>query len=166
MSFTGGLYDRDPQDYDNDALVVHMGCFDVPDAPADEAGGKQPSDSEPESPKPSVTAAGRVELVLPGSRARGRSPTKQVRMKLHLFSIAAPGMRRRPENTQDLSRVLSWADPVRVKAGWKQKQKGYFEAPGARHWRCSRHTYSSSTHACRLLVLQMQQHCSYTPHCT
>lgn len=37
VSFTGGLFsDREPQDYDNDAIVVHMGCFNVPDAYKDE----------------------------------------------------------------------------------------------------------------------------------
>lgn len=50
--------------------------------------------------------------------------------KLHLYSIAAPGMRRWPENTQDLSVALSWADPVNMKPGWVQLQNGYWQAPG------------------------------------
>jgi len=57
----------------------------------------------------------------------------RTRQKLHLYSIAAPGMRRPPEVTQDLSRVLGWAEPVKMKPGWKQIQKGYFEAPGEVH---------------------------------
>lgn len=40
LSFTGGLWGREPQDYDNDAIAVHMGCFDVPNAPVDDLTGQ------------------------------------------------------------------------------------------------------------------------------
>jgi hypothetical protein len=76
-----------------------------------------------------------VHLLLPwpalaGGRPRSRSANKQVLQKLHLYSIAAPGMRRRPESTQELTRVLGWADSITPKPGWVLVQKGYFDAPG------------------------------------
>jgi hypothetical protein len=56
-------------------------------------------------------------------------------------------MRRRPEMTQDLSRVLGWAEPVKMKPGWKQIQKGYFEAPGQRRARHQRGIFASYSRA-------------------
>lgn len=217
MSFSGGLFGaREPQDYDNDAIMVHMGCFDVPDAHIDEHAGElitrlsvvslynhvssptlqidahqhvrqcsrreyksicglrmappmlitnewareipgcsrccavhpalyqqcglctataggQSSDSESDNP---TAKEGGLEVTLvsrTASKARMARIARRraLRHKLHLYSIAAPGMRKWPDasHCQGLSRRLCWADPVNVKPGWQQTQKGYFEAP-------------------------------------
>lgn len=139
---TGGLLDREPQDYDSDAICCHMGAFLVPDAPVDAApddasasGKPQPhaSSEPPDLPKAAAAAAPATELQLlltSFSNAR-KSCHKVEQQQLHLYSIAAPGMRLPPQSTHDLSQLLGWAEPVRMKPGWLQVQKGYFEAPGA-----------------------------------
>ena len=54
------------------------------------------------------------------------------RQKMHLYSIASPGMRRQPEDREGLGiqeQEEGWSEPVNMRAGWVQTQKGYFEAP-------------------------------------
>jgi hypothetical protein len=148
LSFTGGLLDRDPQDYDNDAIVCHMGAFVVPDAPVDAApedvsatgDGKDTARQSsitptmlPKSAVAAVAAAGapaELELLLATDRGRNQRHRRE-QQQLHLYTIAAPGMRRPPQSMHDLARVLGWAEPVRSKPGWLQVQKSYFSAPGA-----------------------------------
>jgi hypothetical protein len=60
--------------------------------------------------------------------------------QLHLYSIASPGMRRWPDNTQDLGAALAWAEPVNMKPGWAQLQKGFFQAPGGNGQTAGNHT--------------------------
>lgn len=148
LSFTGGLLDREPQDYDNDAIVCHMGAFVVSDAPVDATPedvsashdgkdtGRQSSITPtmlPKSAAAAVAAAAGAELELLLATGRGQPGRhRHEQQQLHLYTIAAPGMRRPPQSTHDLARVLGWAEPVRVKPGWLQVQKSYFSAPGAR----------------------------------
>jgi hypothetical protein len=94
---------------------------------------------------PAAAAAGdksqaNLELLLVGSRVQRTHSGKQKAgagkkslqvQQLHLYSIASPGMRRWPDNTQDLGAALAWAEPVNMKPGWVQLQKGFFQAPGA-----------------------------------
>jgi hypothetical protein len=147
LSFTGGLLDREPQDYDNDAIVCHMGAFVVPDAPVDVTpedvsasnGGKDTArqfsitqTTLPKAAASAVAAAGasaELELLLATDRGRNQRH-RQEQQQLHLYTIAAPGMRRPPQSTNDLAQVLGWAEPVRSKPGWLQVQKSYFSAPG------------------------------------
>jgi len=51
-------------------------------------------------------------------------------MHLQLYSVAAPKMRQLPQTTNQLQSCTAWMQPVRVKPGWVQVQKDYFQAPG------------------------------------
>lgn len=63
------------------------------------------------------------------SAGRAVAPTRKHRM-LHLYAVAAPGMRRVPTSTRDIAQALSWGAPVQLKRRWTKVQKGYFDAPG------------------------------------
>jgi hypothetical protein len=68
---------------------------------------------------------------------RQRKRQKEEQQLLHVYSIAAPGMRRSAESTQELAACAAWSVAVNIKRGWRQKQKGFFEAPGeprTHHW--------------------------------
>lgn len=113
-----------------------MGCFEVPAASvANDLGRHNSIDLMPTSPSPESKS--RIELVVPKSAsavqaARSEKPQLQQQRKqqLHLYSIAAPGMRHSSQNMQELSQLMAWADAVNMRPGWVQVQKGYFEAPG------------------------------------
>jgi hypothetical protein len=183
-SFSSPLPEDEPQDYEHDAIVVHMGRFaaETPLPPG------QPDEAKPASAQLQQQQQGRkgklaleqlstkavdgegegtadgtadgtaaaappasqkrgksepnLELLFVGSRvqrtqsskqgaAAARSKAQQLQIQqLHLYSIACPGMRRWPDNTQDLGAALAWAEPVNMKPGWAQLQKGFFQAPG------------------------------------
>lgn len=130
---------REPHDFDNEAVALHMGTFEVP-CTADEAkticqSGSGP-EQEPTASAASATAqpAGRqqhkqkqvpVGVCSMGAARKGSGCTKQ----LHLYSLAAPGMRRVPKAAYEYS-TMGWALPVRVQPTWVKAQKGYFDAPG------------------------------------
>jgi hypothetical protein len=61
---------------------------------------------------------------------RRQKRQKEEQQLLHVYSIAAPGMRRSPEGAQELAACAAWSAAVNMKRGWRQKQKGFFEAPG------------------------------------
>lgn len=140
QSFSSDVLAQDHQDYDNDAIVVHMGCFEVPAPNADDSsGGHGTTDSLLAAMQPSADS--QIELVVPraAAAAAARSSAKQggkhaqpqAKQQLHLYSVAAPGMRQRASSTEQLSRILSWSDAVNMRPGWVQVQKGFWEAPGA-----------------------------------
>jgi hypothetical protein len=190
-SFSSPLPEDEPQDYEHDAIVVHMGRFaaETPlppgqlpsstleedaaaaDAAAAKARHKSPGrrdDSDSKGNKDSktaapaaveaaaavtaaaagvpaskveaaagITAAGLpqkseadLELLFAAKKGAGGSKKVLQVQQLHLYSIASPGMRRWPDNTQDLGAALAWAEPVNMKPGWVQLQKGFFQAPG------------------------------------
>jgi hypothetical protein len=181
-SFSSPLPEDEPQDYEHDAIVVHMGRFaaetplppgqlpsstleeDAAAANAAKAKGRNKSPGKRDTnSKDTVATADAVAAdgAVPASRADGQTgqpgqtaitaaltqkseadlkllfaakkdaskKTLQVQ-QLHLYSIASPGMRRWPDNTQDLGAALAWAEPVNMKPGWAQLQKGFFQAPG------------------------------------
>lgn len=161
-SFSSAAQLPDIQDYDNDALVVHMGAFEPPAGPQNQPhthskhvaaeGLGATSDSSPPS-TPSAAAdehdavhplrskdtadagaelVGAVDLVKHKAAARGSGARKQ--KVVHLYAVAAPGMRRVPTSTRDMMQCLSWAAPVELKRQWAQVQKGYFDAPGRLCW--------------------------------
>ncbi|WIA30200.1 hypothetical protein OEZ86_000292, partial [Tetradesmus obliquus] len=141
QSFSSDALAQDHQDYDNDAIVVHMGCFEVPAPNADDSsGGHGTTNSLLAAMQPSADS--QIELVVPraAAAAAARSSAKQggkhaqpqAKQQLHLYSVAAPGMRQRASSTEQLSRILSWSDAVNMRPGWVQVQKGFWEAPGAR----------------------------------
>jgi hypothetical protein len=184
-SFSSPLPEDEPQDYEHDAIVVHMGRFaaETPLPPGQKAkpagvqqqqgrkgrlGLKQLSKKAVEGEGEGCSTADGAAAGPPASQKRGKSEpdlellfvgsrvqrtqsskqgaaassskgaatkkdaskkTLQVQ-QLHLYSIASPGMRRWPDNTQDLGAALAWAEPVNMKPGWAQLQKGFFQAPG------------------------------------
>uniref|UniRef100_A0A383VLE1 Guanylate cyclase domain-containing protein n=1 Tax=Tetradesmus obliquus TaxID=3088 RepID=A0A383VLE1_TETOB len=211
-SFSSPLPEDEPQDYEHDAIVVHMGRFaaETPLAPgqpqaaasskeddtkatgdqqqqqqqqgwkgleklgrslkgrsskADGAGGEDgaaAAAAAAAAPAAPAAAAARgksepnMELLFVGnskdqriqSGKKGAAASKaslQVQ-QLHLYSIASPGMRRWPEHTQDLGAALAWAEPVNMKRGWAQLQKGFFQAPGARKMDLSPSAQQSTNH--------------------
>lgn len=123
---------QDAQDYDADAIVVHMGCFEVPLL----------SEADDSKDRASAAPQGKVELVIDGGRTKSISGVEPVtkertaaggslrKVQMQLYSVAAPGMRKQPETTQELAHYKGWCEPVNVKSGWLQVQKGYFDAPG------------------------------------
>ena len=160
---------RDIQDYDNDALVVHMGAFESPTEPHFHPTAKkqqqqqqQETGATSDSSRPSTPASGAGDaghlsdqdaaaagdkLVEPSAaaakgqadsnkavqgRAGGRSGGHLPRRRkvLHLYAVAAPGMRRAATTTLAMSQCESWAAPVELKLKWRKVQKGYFDAPG------------------------------------
>lgn len=134
LSFSSDAGGQDAQDYDNDALVVHMGSFEVPalSLPDDSPTGKSPA-----------AQRGSIELVIESGRSRSITKLEKDADRqavaaaasvepLQLYSVAAPGMRKPPENTQDLVHYKGWCEPVNMKTGWVKVQKGYFDAPGMR----------------------------------
>jgi len=173
-SFTSQQLTRDIQDYDNDALVVHMGAFEPPpeadhrrarrnrapqevpgttsdsSLPSTTASGTGDDAEAPSGPVASkdVAAAGDT-VVKPAAAAaaaagkaegkagtgngavalRGAVGARRPRV-LHLYAVAAPGMRRVPGTTRDITQCLSWGAPVELKRRWTKVQKGYFDAPG------------------------------------
>jgi hypothetical protein len=133
LSFSSDVLAADHQDYDNDAIVVHMGCFEIPAPSTDDSSNHGGINTSVTGMHPSADS--RIELVVPRSAeaaARsGKHSSQQPKMQLHLYSVAAPGMRQRPSSTEQLSRLLSWSDPVNMRPGWVQLQKGFWEAPGA-----------------------------------
>jgi hypothetical protein len=183
-SFTSPLPEDEPQDYEHDAIVVHMGRFaaETPLPPGQPDEDKAASEQQQQGRKGKLAlkrhpikagaevaaevsstangtadctaAAGppagqkrgksepNLELLFVGSRvqrtqsskqgaAASRSKVVQLQVQqLHLYSIASPGMRRWPDTTQDLGAALAWAEPVNMKPGWAQLQKGFFQAPG------------------------------------
>jgi hypothetical protein len=191
-SFSSPLPEDEPQDYEHDAIVVHMGRFaaETPlppglpsstleeDAAAADAAkakgrhkspgrrdGKESKDTEvKDSNTAPVTAEGAAAAAAGTAAAAAAVPASQADgaagaaaaltrrseadlqllfaakkgagkkalqvQQLHLYSIASPGMRRWPDNTQDLGAALAWAEPVNMKPGWVQLQKGFFQAPG------------------------------------
>jgi hypothetical protein len=140
QSFSSDVLAQDHQDYDNDAIVVHMGCFEVP-APntEDASAGNSTENNLLATMQPSADS--QIELVVPRSAAAaaarsGKHSSKlaqpQAKQQLHLYSVAAPGMRQRPSSTEQLTRFLSWSDAVNMRPGWVQVQKGFWEAPGTR----------------------------------
>jgi hypothetical protein len=180
-SFSSPLPEDEPQDYEHDAIVVHMGRFaaetplpsgqaaaassseDTKPAPdqqqqqgkagksgksgkekraskADEPGGNVGNTSDgAAAPVADEKSAANLELLFVGSRVQRTQSCKKAASKkvlqvqqLHLYSIASPGMRRWPDNTQDLGAALAWAESVNLKPGWVQLQKGFFQAPGER----------------------------------
>jgi hypothetical protein len=124
----------DHQDYDNDAIVVHMGCFEVPAPSGDDSSNQGGINTSITAMHPSADS--QIELVVPRSAAAaaaarsGKHSSQQPKQQLHLYSVAAPGMRQRPSSTEQLLRLLSWSDPVNMRPGWVQLQKGFWEAPG------------------------------------
>ncbi|WIA21067.1 hypothetical protein OEZ85_005388 [Tetradesmus obliquus] len=212
-SFSSPLPEDEPQDYEHDAIVVHMGRFaaETPLAPgqpqaatsskeddtkatgdqqqqqqqqqgwkgleklgrslkgrsskAESAGGEDgaaAAAAATAAPAAPAAAAARgksepnMELLFVGnskdqrmqSGKKGAAASKQALQvqQLHLYSIASPGMRRWPEHTQDLSAALAWAEPVNMKRGWAQLQKGFFQAPGARKMDLSPSAQQSTNH--------------------
>ncbi|WIA41351.1 hypothetical protein OEZ86_004944 [Tetradesmus obliquus] len=188
-SFSSPLPEDEPQDYEHDAIVVHMGRFaaETPLAPgqlpsntveedaaaadaatakgrhkspgrreAKDAAAAKDSNAAANAPDGAAAAAAgaagipaskadgaagvaaalaqrsEAELELLFSVKKGASKASLQVQQLHLYSIASPGMRRWPEHTQDLGAALAWAEPVNMKRGWAQLQKGFFQAPGAR----------------------------------
>jgi hypothetical protein len=155
-SFSSALESRDIQDYDNDALVVHMGAFEPPAARvqnhthaklhADAHGGTSDS-SPPSTPSAGDEAEGVSKDVnskdvavggdavadtadVAAAKPSGRAVTSRRAKVLHLYAVAAPGMRRVPTTTRDITQCLSWGAPVELKRHWSKVQKGYFDAPG------------------------------------
>jgi hypothetical protein len=155
-SFSSALESRDIQDYDNDALVVHMGAFEPPAERvqththakhhADAHGGTSDS-SPPSTPSAGNEAEGvsksiySKDVAVGGDAAAdtadavavkpsGRAVTSRRAKVLHLYAVAAPGMRRVPTTTRDITQCLSWGAPVELKRQWSKVQKGYFDAPG------------------------------------
>lgn len=145
-SFSSAIHTRDIQDYDNDALVVHMGAFEPPPAtqqrhrsqrkrhPDGNAGGTSDS-SPPSTPSAADEAEGGGKDAARGEAADAAGKALAVRKakQLHLYAVAAPGMRRVPASTQDITQCLSWGASVELKRHWSKVQKGYFDAPGG--WR-------------------------------
>jgi hypothetical protein len=139
QSFSSEILAQDHQDYDNDAIVVHMGCFEVPAPSTDDT---NPVEGAASSLLAAMqpSADSQIELVVPRSTAAaaarsGKHSSKlhaQAKQQLHLYSVAAPGMRLRPSSTEQLGRFLSWSDAVNMRPGWVQVQKGFWEAPGTR----------------------------------
>jgi hypothetical protein len=179
-SFSSPLPEDEPQDYEHDAIVVHMGRFaaetplppgqlpsstleeDAAAANAAKAKGRSKSpgkrDTDSKDTAATVDADGAAAGAVPASTAdsqtgqiaitaaltqkseadlellfaakKGVSKKALQVQQLHLYSIACPGMRRWPDNTQDLGAALAWAEPVNMKPGWAQLQKGFFQAPG------------------------------------
>lgn len=160
-SFSSGMQTRDIQDYDNDALVVHMGAFEPPAErqhvqqrqqqhkhAAAVAAGTTSDSSAPSTPSGEDAEAGGKPLhssskdVAAGAdgvadaaevvrvKANGRGVGSRKAKVLNLYAIAAPGMRRVPTTTRDITQCLSWGAPVDLKRHWSKVQKGYFDAPG------------------------------------
>jgi hypothetical protein len=178
-SFSSPLPEDEPQDYEHDAIVVHMGRFaaETPLPPGQPDAAKPASVQQQQGRKgklglkqrstkavqgdgdgcstvdgaaagpPASQKRGKsepdLELLFVGSRVQRTHSCKQGAaakkdaskqslqvQQLHLYSIACPGMRRWPDNTQDLGAALAWAEPVNMKPGWAQLQKGFFQAPG------------------------------------
>lgn len=164
-SFSSGQQTRDIQDYDNDALVVHMGAFEPPaerqHAPQQQhlqhqhkraaavAAGTTSDSSAPSTPsgedaeaavgKPLYSSSKDVAVGADGVadaaevvrvKASGRGVGSRKAKVLNLYAIAAPGMRRVPATTCDITQCLSWGAPVELKRHWSKVQKGYFDAPG------------------------------------
>jgi hypothetical protein len=171
-SFSSAAQSPDIQDYDNDALVVHMGAFEPPAGPqnqphsskqqAADAPGATSDSSPPSTPsaagderdvvhplrsKDAADAAGELvgaaDLVKHKGAARGSGARKQ--KVVHLYAVAAPGMRRVPTSTRDIMQCLSWAAPVELKRQWAKVQKGYFDAPGRLWWWC---LWTPGLHTC------------------
>lgn len=146
-SFSSSSTEEFPRDYDTDTIVVHMGGFKAPlpaPQPADRAGlmTTTSDDSTPSAEDDScdelaaMAAAAAGADTGPGRGKRGRRKSLEGRgegakMHLQLYSIAAPNMRRLPQNTNQLQSCTAWVQPVRMKPGWVQVQKDYFQAPGA-----------------------------------
>jgi hypothetical protein len=63
-SFTSTC-DSNTQDYDNDAVVVHMGCFEVPNVPVDDPSKQQASSG---SDSDTNKNQDKLEMVVPGRR--------------------------------------------------------------------------------------------------
>lgn len=155
-SFSSAVQNRDIQDYDNDALVVHMGAFEPPaqavhqrkhtEAPGATSDSSLPSTpaSEDEARDTAGPLAGKDVAAAGGdggeaAGGRGVSDSKGKRTivlrkakVLQLYAVAAPGMRRVPNTTQDMAQCLSWGAAVAIKPKWTKVQKGYFDAPGER----------------------------------
>jgi hypothetical protein len=155
-SFSSTIYTRDIQDYDNDALVVHMGAFEPPatvqqvrHAPRKQLPEGHPVTTSDSSPPSTPSAADDAEGngrpangkdVAKGGGGQGEDAGKAAAAAnggavrkakpLHLYAVAAPGMRRIPTSTQDITQCLSWGAPVELKRHWSKVQKGYFDAPG------------------------------------
>lgn len=147
---------RDIQDYDNDALVVHMGAFEPPAErqPIQHSSSRRAAaaDGTSDSSPPSTPSADHAEahdkqqqyskdvavggngLVDATDVLRAKTGVRAVSSRkakvLHLYAIAAPGMRRVPTTTRDITQCLSWGAPVELKRHWSKVQKGYFDAPG------------------------------------
>jgi hypothetical protein len=97
-------------------------------ASAAAAAGTQPVDGEPRKGSPRAEKQQQQQqslLPLPQKKK-----PKEEQQLLHVYSIAAPGMRRAPETTQDLAACAAWTAAINMKRGWRQKQKGFFDAPG------------------------------------
>uniref|UniRef100_A0A383WDG8 Guanylate cyclase domain-containing protein n=1 Tax=Tetradesmus obliquus TaxID=3088 RepID=A0A383WDG8_TETOB len=88
----------------------------------------QPADGEPRKSSPRAAQQQQQHSLLP---LRPRKKQKDESQLLHVYSIAAPGMRRAAESTQELAACAAWTAPINMKRGWRQKQKGFFDAPGA-----------------------------------
>eukprot|EP00882_Tetradesmus_deserticola_P006586 GHRQ01006933.1.p1 GENE.GHRQ01006933.1~~GHRQ01006933.1.p1 ORF type:complete len:343 (+),score=136.35 GHRQ01006933.1:148-1029(+) len=140
QSFSSDMLMRGHRDYDNDAIVVHMGCFAVPALTDDGVTEAGEADTSMAALQPSADS--QVELFVPRSAAAAARSNKdsgqqlQAKQQLHLYSVAAPGMRQRQGSTEQLPQLLSWSDAVNVQPGWVQLQKGFWEAPGTQGW-CS-----------------------------
>lgn len=138
------------RDYDTDALVVHMGGFIAPtggnskplnqfttstsdnstqSADDDDGDAEGLADLPPVSAAAAARAARRRNKRRASMEGRAGSSGKG-RVHLQLYSIAAPAMRRQAQHTSELGASSAWCQPVRVKPGWLQVQKNYFQAPG------------------------------------
>jgi hypothetical protein len=193
-SFTSPLPEDEPQDYEHDAIVVHMGRFaaetplppgQLPSSTLEEdaaaanaakakgrnkspgrrdtdskdtaatvdavaaegaaaAGAVPASKADAQTGQTAVTAAltqrSEADLELLFAARKGASKKNLQVQQLHLYSIASPGMRRWPDTTQDLGVALAWAEPVNMKPGWAQLQKGFFQAPGESRYTAGSHS--------------------------
>lgn len=136
-SFSSASLMQDAQDYDNDAIVVHMGCFEVPAWSFSDDGSHGRSSPVQSQNIELVINHNKTCSVTPlesGSPSKERQPSPFLnavgKEQLQLYSVAAPGMRKPPDNMEELVHYKGWCEPVNARPGWVQVQKGFFDAPG------------------------------------